>query len=95
MKNKCLSIVASFVFATQVATALLPSYSHIYYFGDSFTDMGNYVEANPTPCVNVSAPVTNTLSGSNAGSTWANNNSAGFSASASKLGGNDWAVAGA
>lgn len=79
------------------ANAALPSFSHIYFFGDSLTDKGNYVATNPIPCFNVSAPVTNPSGGTYPGNVWADFMGLGNAVpgSVSNPTGNDWAVAGA
>ncbi len=78
---------------SHLAVAALPGFSNVIYFGDSLTDMGNEVAPVQVPCVLVNAPITSST-GTNGGNTWANINSSGFFATPSKLGGNDWAVAG-
>lgn len=95
LKKSLLVIAASLVL--NFAQAALPTYSQYVYFGDSLSDMGNFVQNNPLPCVDLSAPVTNSIAngGTNAGNTWANITTQGFVATPSKSGGNDWAWSGA
>lgn len=87
------AILLLLLFSCTLANAALPGFSNIFFFGDSLTDIGNGVENPPIPCIDVNAPITS-LTGLNAGNTWANINSQGFFATPSKFGGNDFAVVG-
>jgi outer membrane lipase/esterase len=87
------AVILLLLLSCTLANAALPGFSNIIFFGDSLTDIGNFVANPPVPCVEVNAPVTS-LTGLNAGNTWANINSQGFFATASKFGGNDFAVVG-
>jgi len=68
-----LAIFFGLVFISLSACAtIMPHFTNVYFFGDSLTDMGNYVAVNPVqPLVDVSAPVTNKTGGTNPGETWA------------------------
>lgn len=89
-----LCIAAMLACASTLSFASLPSFSNYYFFGDSLSDAGNFVVPAGTAkdCVNVDAPVTNTTGGTNPGKMWTQDLDS--SASASKNGGNDYAVAG-
>ncbi len=82
------------------ANGLPPIFALTFYFGDSLSDNGNYVEQTATqPCFDVTAPVTNPVGGTAPGTPWNNMhfNQYFFNwhAFPSKLSGNDFAVAGA
>jgi len=106
MRKLAIFIGLVFISVTACATGL-PHFSEAYFFGDSLTDMGNFVvpapspQFTPIPCVDVTAPVTNKTGGTNPGETWAQiwakMQGAGLQAipGSPSRSGNDWAVAGA
>ena len=87
-------------FYMQEAFAALPYFSHMYFFGDSMTDAGNYIEKKPRVCVRVNAPVTNPTGGTQPATVWADDVNVGFVATPSRITqnngqvGNDYAIAG-
>lgn len=105
MKKYLCGFFLTMVFS-QSLFAALPTFANYYYFGDSLTDMGNYI-ANPVQaCVNVDAPVTNptgSLDGYN-NFVWVDDTGEGFgSATPGALSGsgyngtpsgNNWAISG-
>lgn len=89
------AMAASLLCISEPVFAALPIYSKTVYFGDSLTDMGNFTSTLPFNCDKFNAPETNQKGGTNPGDVWSNIQSAGFSATPSSGGGNDWAIVGA